>query len=86
MGGSGHIILDEIQSEEVSTKLKKKMKSTEGVPFALTAFMNLLPQKKMLAKVIEKLQKLRTLKEGIHILLSDNLLNCVDALQVFHLP
>lgn len=46
MGGSGHIILDEIQSEEVSTKLKKKMKSTEGVPFALTAFMNLLPQKK----------------------------------------
>lgn len=30
MSGSGHIILDEIQSEKVSTKLKKKIKSTEG--------------------------------------------------------
>lgn len=30
MSGSGHIILDEIQSEKVSTKLKKKTKSTEG--------------------------------------------------------
>ena len=34
MSVSGHIILDEIHSEEVSTKLKK-MKSTEGFMFSL---------------------------------------------------
>lgn len=34
MSVSGHIILDEIHSEEVSTKLKK-MKSTEGFMFNL---------------------------------------------------
>lgn len=68
MGGSGHIIIDEIQSEDVSTKLKKKMKSMESSMWSLLlqhlGIYCLQKKNNTLAKLPWNLQKLGTLEEG----------------------
>lgn len=67
MDGSGHIIIDEIQSEDVSTKLKKKMKSMESSMWNLLLQhlgIYCLQKQNTLAKLPGNLQKLGTLEEG----------------------